>query len=123
MRWPMTLVVLLATTARGERCDPPAPIAEFVRALPDDNAKRRAAIEEKLKSDAEDFWLNRLFLDGSVYQRSAIRERYRQRSEAHPGNLDDEYLYGRSLIGYNTGEALRIYSDILAKDPDYPWVH
>lgn len=123
MRWPMTLVVLLATAARGEPCDPPPRLAEFVRTLPDDNAKRRAAIEARLKSDPEDFWLNRLYLDSSVYQRSAIRDRYRQRAEAHPGNVEDEYLYGRSLVGSNTAQALRIYADILGKDPDYPWVH
>jgi thiol-disulfide isomerase/thioredoxin len=27
------------------------------------------------------------------------------------------------LVGFSTPEALRIYADILAKDPDYPWVH
>ncbi len=98
MRWPIVLFAVFAGVARGERCDPPPRLAEFVRTLPDDNAKRRAAIEERLKSDPEDFWLNRLFLDRSVYQRSAIREPYRQRAEAHPGNLEDEYLYGRSLV-------------------------
>jgi hypothetical protein len=27
------------------------------------------------------------------------------------------------LVGSNTKEALRIYGQILDKDPDYPWVH
>ncbi len=123
MRYRLCLVLLLSTAARGERCDPPAALAGFVASLPSDNAQRRAAIEERLKSDPDNFWLNRLFLDGSVYERAPIRDRYRAMFEAHPGNPDDEYLYARSLVGFNTKEALRIYAEILARDPDYPWVH
>jgi len=64
-----------------------------------------------------------LFLDNAIYERRAVREQYRKRFEEHPDSIDDYYLYGRSLVGSDTQEALRIYSAILARDPDYPWVH
>jgi hypothetical protein len=112
----------LSTVASAERCDPPAQFADFLRTLPDNNGERYAAIAEKLKSNPGEFWLNRLFLDGSVYERSLIREEYRAKFEADQ-NLEKEYLYGRSLVGFDTKQALRIYSRILEKDPDHPWVH
>jgi thiol-disulfide isomerase/thioredoxin len=122
MRKRACLVLFVSTVAWAARCDPPAQIAEFVRTFPESGDKRRAAIEERLKSDPDDFWLNRLFLDGSVYERRPIREKYEPRFQEHPG-LDSQYLYGRSLVGFNTKEALRVYSAILEKDPEYPWVH
>jgi hypothetical protein len=75
---------------REGRCDPPEPIAEFSRALPDDNRERHAAIGERPKSSPEDFSLNRLFLDGSVYERSAIPDKYMNRFAANPDNVDDQ---------------------------------
>jgi thiol-disulfide isomerase/thioredoxin len=106
----------------AERCDLPAQITEFLRTLPEDNGERHKIIGETLKSSPNDFWLNRLFLDGSVYERSAIREKYRVKFEADR-SVENQYLYGRSLVGFDTKQALRIYSEILEKDPDNPWVH
>jgi len=122
MRLWICLILLLSPFAWADRCDPPAQFAQLLATLPDDNSERHKAIGEKLKSSSEDFWLNRLFLDGSVYERGAIREKYRLRFEANR-SLDNEYLYGRSLVGFDTKQALRIYTDILEKDPENPWVH
>ena len=113
---------LIPAIAAAERCDPPAQFAQFSGTLPDDSGERRKAIGEMLQSHPGDFWLNRLSLDGAVYQRRPIREQYRARFEAAP-SLDNEYLHGRSLVGFDTKEALRIYAEILEKDPDNPWVH
>jgi thiol-disulfide isomerase/thioredoxin len=116
-------IIFCSKLAWAERCDPPASIAEFLRMLPNDNRERLAVIRDRLKSSPEDFWLNRLLLDGLVYERSSTRDTYRKRYAANPESLDNQYLYGRSLVGFDTKEALRIYADILEKDPDYPWVH
>src|SRR5262245_5085044 len=94
----MWLVLVLLTAAKAERCDPPSQIVDWVKTLPGDNRERRKAIEARLKAGSADFWLRRLFLDGSVYQRSPVRDEYRKRFEAHPNDLDEEYLYGRSLV-------------------------
>jgi thiol-disulfide isomerase/thioredoxin len=116
-------VLLLAVPVWADRCTLPADIAGFLQTLPIDRGARHDAIGEALKAKPDDFNLNRLFLDGSVYERRAVRERYQHEYEAHPGDLDFAYLYARSLVGSNTPEALKIYAQILAKDPDYPWVH
>lgn len=81
------------------------------------------ALDQALKEKPGDPTLNRLFLDHGVYQKREVRERYLREFEAHPGSLDFAYLYARSLVGSNTPEALKIYAQILAKDPEYPWVH
>ena len=114
--------LLFASVGWAQRCDPPAEIHELLRTLPEDNGARHKALGEAVQSKPENFWLNRLFLDGSVYEPSAIRERYRARFEANP-SAENQYLYGRSLVGSDTKQALRIYGQILEEDPDNPWVH
>ena len=104
-------------------CDLTPETAAFLASLPADPHAIRAAIEARLNTDPDNFTLNRLFLDSSVYEKSPVRERYRNLLDAHPGNLDYEYLRARSLVGRDTKEALRLYSQILAMNPDYPWVH
>jgi thiol-disulfide isomerase/thioredoxin len=116
-------VLLLTAPAWADRCEPPAALADFVQNLPSEGKARRAAIAAALKDKPSDFTLNRMFLDGSVYQKRAVRDRYQREFEAHPDTIDSAYLYARSLVGSNTPEALKIYAQILAKDPDYPWVH
>jgi len=116
-------IILCSEVVGAGPCDPPPQIATFFRGLPDNPRNQHWSIEERLDSSPDDFWLNRLFLESSIYERDPIREKYRRRLEAHTDSLDDRYLYARSLVGFNTKEALRIYSAILEKDSDYPWVH
>ena len=42
--------------------------------------------------------MNRLFLEGAIYERAPIREKYKKRFDAYPGSLNDEYLYARTLV-------------------------
>lgn len=116
-------LLLVVAPVWADRCALPTETSEFVQTLPIDRGDRRHAIEAALKERPEDFNLNRLFLDGSVYERRSVRERYQHEYEAHPGDLGFAYLYARSLVGSSTADALKVYSQILAKDPDYPWVH
>jgi len=116
------LAIFASVLAWAGRCDPPAQVAEFIRTLPDRVYEQHTVIQNRLNSSPDDFWLNRLFLETSTSNHSPVREKYRTRERAHPDSLDDEYLYERSLVGFNTKEALRIYESILAKNHDYPWV-
>jgi hypothetical protein len=122
MRSRIWLALLVSTLAQADRCDPPAQIVQFLTTLPDDNRERHKMIGERVKSSPNDFWLNRLFLDGSRYEGSAIRDRYLVWFETNR-NIENKYLYGRSLVGFETKQALRVYSEILAQEPDNPWVH
>jgi len=112
--------LLVSALAAGatEQCEP-----DYINTLPAESSDRRAVLEDRLQQTPDDFTLNRLFLSASVYGRSPIRERYQRLFAAHPDSLDYQYLRARSLVGSNTKEALRIYGQILDKDPDYPWVH
>ena len=116
------LLVVFPVLGLAQRCEPPAPVAQFLRSLPDDTGERHKALGEKLKSEPNDFWLNRAFLDGIVYERAAIRDKYQARFEAD-GSIANQYLYGRSLVGFDTKQALGIYEAILQRDPENPWVH
>lgn len=94
MRWFAFLFLGTAAVCAADRCSLPPEIAQ-----------------------------ERKNLDSSVYQRRPVRERYQRLWESHPDSLDYQYLRARSLVGSNTPEALRLYGEILEKDPDYPWVH
>jgi thiol-disulfide isomerase/thioredoxin len=125
INWGMRFlcVLLLASPAWAGRCAVPPAVAEMLQNLPSEPKARNAAISEALKDNPDDFTLNRMFLDARVYEKRAVRERYQREFEAHPDSLDSAYLYARSLVGSNTPGALKIYAQILAKDPEYPWVH
>jgi hypothetical protein len=85
-------ILLLAAPAWADRCEVPPAVADFVQGLPSGGRDRHAALGEASKDKPGDFTLNRMFLDGSVYERRAVRERYQREFEAHPNSLDAAYL-------------------------------
>jgi hypothetical protein len=113
---------LMTAAAWGQRCEPPPRVAELVRGLADDTGVRQKRLGELAEANPDEFSLQRLFLEGPVYEKRTIRERYRARFEAQ-GSVENRFLYARSLVGFDTKEALRLYGEILAKDPENPWVH
>lgn len=119
----LVCLLLMAAPVWADRCQVPAEQADIIQGLPSDASARRAALDEALKTRPGDFTLNRLIVEHGVYQRRAVRERYQHEFDAHPDSLDAAYLYARSLVGSSTTAALKIYARILARDPDYPWVH
>jgi thiol-disulfide isomerase/thioredoxin len=113
MRFLASLMFLLPLLHAAERCDVPRALARL----------KRDAIKEMLVRSPGDFTLNRLFVDSQTYEPSTEIERYATLLSEHPDSLDYQYLHARALVGNNTKEALRLYAQILEKDPDYPWVH
>ncbi len=111
------------TAFAASRCDTPAELLPFEDSLPAFGQERIAAIEQRLAQSPDSLYLHRLFVDSSVYQRSAQRDRYRKLLEAHPDSLDYQYLYARALVGSKTPEALTRFARILERDGDYPWIH
>jgi len=119
----LVCLLLMAAPAWADRCQVTPAMANFIQGLPSEAMARRAAIDEALKNQPGDFTLSRLIVERGVYQKRAVRERYQHEFEAHPDGLDAAYLYARSLVGSSTPTALKVYAQILARDPDYPWVH
>jgi hypothetical protein len=107
----------------ADRCGPPAEFPDFERPLPANGRATLAVIQERLRQAPDDWTLNRLLVDSSIYHKQPVRGRIAQLAASHPASLDYQYLKARSLVGSNTKEALRIYAQILEKEPDYPWIH
>ena len=117
------LFLLVPAALAASLCDIPPAIEELRRSLPSDRVLWWDALDERIRQQPEDFHLNRLYVDGSVYFRKPVRDRYARLAEKYPDNLNYQYLHARSLVGSNSKEALRLFQAILKKDPSYPWVH
>jgi thiol-disulfide isomerase/thioredoxin len=114
--------LLFSSFLNGSPCDPPTSVARLLRALPHDKRDSHDALGELVNLYPGDFWINRLFLDSSLLETEAIRNRYKSRFDAS-SSINDEYLYARSLVGFHSEEALRLYGEILKRNLNYPWVH
>jgi thiol-disulfide isomerase/thioredoxin len=116
------ILLLLVNLAQGaDRCAT-ADLTSLYEGLPTESFARMPALAERVKGSKETD-VHRAFLELSVYQRRPEREYYKSLAESNPQSEDHQYLYARSLVGSNTPEALKLYASILAKDPEYPWVH
>ena len=111
------LFLLVPAALAASLCDIPPAIEELRRSLPSDRVLWWDALEERIRQQPEDFHLNRLYVDGSVYFRKPVRDRYARLAEKYPDNLNYQYLHARSLVGSNSKEALRLFQAILKKDP------
>src|SRR5438105_13673010 len=89
-------------------------------------ADRAAAIRSVLEEFPNDVWVHRAYQDtfrqGPVY-RQAIIEEYKALLSKHAGDPEYLYLYGRTLVGTKTPDALAAFDQALAKDPKYAPAH
>ena len=85
VRFSVSIVLSLSAVGAAQtvQCDPPALVAEIIKALPTGSA-RHAALGDLIRAGKGDFWVSEAFLGGSVYERKPIRDLYRQRFESHP---------------------------------------
>ena len=109
----LAILAFVLPALGAERCDVPAALAVLTRDV----------LQARLAQSPDDFTLNRLFVDSQTYEPQTEIDRYSALLSRHADSLDYQYLKARSLVGSNTREALRLYAQILEKDPDYPWVH
>jgi hypothetical protein len=120
MRFLAVWFLLAIGLRASDRCDSPSELTDFIQSLPAEGNARRGAIEEKLRQTPT---ISHSTDDSSVYKRRPIPDGYQELLKSHPDRVDYQYLRGRSLVGNDTKEALRLYLQILDKDPDYPCVH
>jgi hypothetical protein len=87
--------------------------------------QRAAAIQALLQQYSGDVFVQRAYVD-SMYSRSdkdKVIAEYKARHEQDPDNAQLTYLYGQTLVGRQTPEAIKLFSAALQKDPNFPWPH
>ncbi len=84
-----------------------------------------AALRTLLRQYPEDVFVQRAYIR-SMYSRSdkeKVIAEYKSRYERNPDNPQLAYLYGLTLIGRQSPEALKLFSAALQEDPKFPWPH
>jgi hypothetical protein len=84
-----------------------------------------AAIQALLRQYPGDVFVQKAYIDsmdGRSDKEKVIAE-YKARHEQNPDNAQLAYLYGLTLEGRQTPEAIKLFNGALQKDPNFPWPH
>jgi hypothetical protein len=84
-----------------------------------------ATIQALLRQYPGDVFVQRAYID-SMWSRSdkeKVIAEYKARHEQDPDNPQLAYLYGMTLMGRQTPEAIKLFNAALQKDPNFPWPH
>lgn len=117
-------------------CDPSPEIQAALEKIPDDQTvgqsryeflqTRRAAIRALMQRYPGDVFVQRAYIaavSNTPSNRPKIIAEYRT---LHEKRLDDayiSYLYGITLLGTDTPQAIKLFSAALEKAPNFPWPH
>jgi len=84
-----------------------------------------AALQALLRQYPDDVFVQRAYIN-SMYSRSdkdKVIAEYKARYERNPDNPQLAYLYGMTLVGRQSPEAIKLFSAALKEDPKFPWPH
>jgi hypothetical protein len=84
-----------------------------------------AALQALLRQYPDDVFIQRTYIN-SMYGRSdkeKVIAEYKARYERNPDSPQLAYLYGMTLVGRQSSEALKLFSAALKEDPKFPWPH
>ncbi len=84
-----------------------------------------AALQALLRQYPDDVFVQRAYIN-SMYSRSdkdKVIAEYKARYERNPDNPQLAYLYGLTLVGRQSPEAIKLFSAALKEDPKFPWPH
>jgi hypothetical protein len=84
-----------------------------------------AAIQALLRQYPGDAFVQKAYI-GSMYGRSdkdKVIAEYKARHDQNPDNAQLAYLYGLTLVGRQSAEAIKLFTGALQKDPNFPWPH
>jgi hypothetical protein len=87
--------------------------------------QRAAAIQALLRQYPGDVFVQKAYIN-SMYGRSdrdRVIAEYKARHEKNPDDAQLAYLYGLTLVGRQTPEAIKLFSAALQKDTNFPWPH
>jgi hypothetical protein len=135
--WSAFLLALVsacfpAVAQQRDACNPSPSVKAALDGLPkqtpDDtdwefHEKTVVAIQELLRKYPGDFFVQRRYVD-EMYRRAdraKTIEEYRGRLAASPDSIEFSHLYGLTLFGRQSPEAIKLFSAALEKDPKFPW--
>ena len=87
--------------------------------------QRASAIQALLGQYPDDLFVQRTYISSmsDPSDRDKIIEQYKARHEQAPDSPQIDYLYGLTLLGRRTPEAVKLFDRVLEKAPKFPWPH
>jgi hypothetical protein len=84
-----------------------------------------AALQALLGQYPEDVFVQRAYISsmGGRSDKDKVIAEYKARYERNPDNPQLAYLYGMTLLGRQSPEAIKLFSAALKADPKFPWPH
>lgn len=125
---------LRAQAAAG--CEAPPDVQAALDQLPDReppevtdwqyHSEKLTAFQTLLKQYPNDFFVQRAYINFMGYpyeERTRVIAEYKARHEQNPSDPDAAYLYGTTLVGRSSGEAIKLFESALRAAPAFPWPH
>ena len=118
----------------GDVCGPAPTVKAALDQLPQQtpaqtdwqfHEQHSAALQALLRQYPEDVFVQRAYIGamGSRSDKDKVIAEYKARYERNPDNVQLAYLYGMTLLGRQSPEALKLFSAALKADPKFPWPH
>jgi hypothetical protein len=87
--------------------------------------QRVAAIQALLRQYPGDVFVEKAYVNsmGGRTDKDKVIAEYKARHEQDPASAQLQYLYGLTLVGRQSPEAVKLFSAALQKDPNFPWPH
>jgi peroxiredoxin len=78
-------------------------------------------LRKKLATDPDNLFLHRWLLENRQTEKGSLAGEYRKKLDQHPASVLYQYLYGQSLLGADTPQAIHQLNLAIAADPKMPW--
>ena len=144
----LTIAILMAgcfaQTAKESVCEPSPEVRKALKALPNyweypsltnwqAYQQRNAKLDALLLQYPNDVFVERTYIQSatflrgvdkaSVERKAKINARYKALHEQQPDNPRADYLYGITLVGRDTAQAIQLLDAALARDPNFTLPH
>ena len=143
IRWVVSLcflVLLMGFAARlgwaqsGAVCGPAPDVKLAIDALPEQSpaqtdrqyhVQRAAAIQALLHKYSSDVFVEKAYINSMSGRsdREKVVAEYKARHEQNPDDAKLAYLYGLTLVGRQSPEAIKLFTGALQKESNFPWPH
>ena len=144
-RWLYFLAACLACFSSSQLhaqtaplCDPSPDVKAALDQLPSNQAldqteyqfreARRSAIRALVRRYPGDVFVQRAYISSmsdwnTPSDRLKVIAEYNSLNDQHPSDSYISYLYGTTLLGRDTPQAIKLFAAALEKAPDFPWPH